>query len=239
MEVEAENFLFASTAEGGNGKRLEFEDLSKEDNAVDDGFLLQAVDAADIEVPFHHNPIHDAESLWWICVMTLFKKRVVLADGTKLDNTNFAEQMYTASEIFSSISANLKRMTFLLSDMVFVECMGTLHPFLSKIANTLYLIRRELLLMYKKVEKNSPGRLSSRYDYNGLINIAVLFKAGIKEARGMRLETFPQEWIDELHWNNSGFQGIKCTCTDQSETGCYSKTRRYVKPDMFQSRRCS
>ena len=227
MEVELEDYQFVATKEEEEMEGMEFEDLLNNDNR-----RSKNDDPATDSVAFHHNPIHDAESLWWICVMALFKMRVVLADGAKLDNTNFAEQMYTASQIFPTVSANLKRQNFLKTNRFFEDCMETLHPSLSKIAKILRLIRKKLLSIYRDAEKDLPERISSAYNYRNLNNIAALFKDGMDEAQGMELEDFPQEWFNELHWNESRVQGFKRRSTDQSDARRYSKTRRYVNHDM-------
>ena len=75
VEVELEDYQFVATKEEEEMEGMEFEDLLNNDN-----HRSKNDDPATDSVAFHHNPIHDAESLWWICVMALFKMRVVLAD---------------------------------------------------------------------------------------------------------------------------------------------------------------
>ena len=157
---------------------------------------------------FHHNPLHDFESLWWICVEKLFKHQVVLTiveENGEVKNVElvkkdqFMQQWKVASEIFSSAILNRKRLNFLKDDAVFYECTSTLSPELVGVLDILGQIRQQLVACYVVAEADYPNISQDAFEIRHLTFLSDLFSAAIKAAEGFALKDFPKEWIEEFY----------------------------------------
>lgn len=168
-------------------------------NVRDDGDLTKKV--------FYHNPLHDLESLWWICFGKLFCHQVVstvVEDGKVkevelVEKEQFMRQWQIYSEIFPSAISNRKRINFLKDDAVFRECISTLSPQLSGVLNVLSAVREELVDYYLMVEADYPNISEEVFKTMELTELSTLFASAIQFADGLTLKDFPEEWINEYN----------------------------------------
>ena len=178
---------------------------------------------------FHHNPIHDEESLWWICVEAVFRNQVSI-NGIVLDQTNFFEQWESVSKLFPHGPA---RGAFLF-DHHYVF-MRTLHPQLKGVGNVLSATRKFLVQTYEDAETALDGEMVPFF-YSGdqLLPLADLYAEGESMAKGMMLGQFPKEWFLEyvgqqhsLEDTRKGSISLKRKSDDPSERGS-KKVSRYA-----------
>ena len=98
------------------------------------------------EPPFRYNALHDLESLWWVAVYFLVKRRVV--DETQdppspEDMVALAPQCRLASQLFDE--KHPERLGTLTVDGILVDHARILHPSVHRIAILLDRLREGLL----------------------------------------------------------------------------------------------
>ena len=144
---------------------------------------------------FYHNPIHDAESLWWICVEKVLTKQILINGEPIVDEARFREQWRTATDIFPSVEEAKRREEFLHNEDVFNECMATLDPRMAGVVKALGEIRSQLLSMYETAEATAPVISCDGFDGKRLYALVDMFANLVSEAEGMMLEDFDEGWV--------------------------------------------
>ena len=144
---------------------------------------------------FYHNPIHDVESLWWICVEKVLTKQVLIDGEPIVDEARFKEQWRTAANIFPSDLGAKSRTTFLHSKYFFNECMATLEPRMAGVVKALGKIRSQLLAMFEMVEATAPVISCDGFNGKRLYTLVGMFGDLTSEAKGMTLQDFEESWI--------------------------------------------
>ena len=142
---------------------------------------------------FIHNPLHDVESLWWICVKRVFNYQVTLDDDNITGAALLARQRETASRIFPCIRTADKRAAFLCSKEVHDECMSALHPRLKAIGDILSRIREELVKLYTEAEADIQNIREYSCDQESLLVLTDLFDDGIDAAESLESNEFEGE----------------------------------------------
>lgn len=175
---------------------------------------------------FYHNPIHDAESLWWVCVEKVLTKQVLLDGETLVDRERFTAQWFVASTIFPSVNGSKRRESFLRTKATFYDCMGALHPKMTAIVALLDRIRRQLVLMYETTEAKAPLITGEGYSQEHLYTLVNLFLRLASAARGMMLADFPENWIsEEVAFNGTKRKSNKRKRTDEIVHGPFTRLR--------------
>jgi hypothetical protein len=147
---------------------------------------------------FFHNPLHDAESVWWGCVELLFKRRVESSSIPELQQQY--KEKYTglsavASDIFPDQPSLGTRNEFLVDLLRHDEIMSHLPPSLTNISNILSTIRDYLVNCYVGAEQADDGTIRAEvYEPEEMSKFADLLIDARPLARGMNLTTFPKEW---------------------------------------------
>ena len=147
---------------------------------------------------FYHNPIHDAESLWWVCVEKVLTKQILIDGEPIVDKARFKEQWLTAANIFPSVEEAGRRNAFLRNEDVFNECMATLDPRMAGIVKALGKIRTQLRLMYEKAEATSPVISCDGFNKKRLYVLVERFAELASAANGMTLQDFEEGWIKDV-----------------------------------------
>ena len=178
---------------------------------------------------FHHNPTHDEESLWWICIEAMFRNPVAI-NNVALDPTSFLEQW----ESVSKLSPHGPACGAFLLDHHYVF-MRTLHPQLKSVGNVLSAIRKFLVRTYEDAETALDGEIDPFF-YNGdqLLPLADIYAERESMAKGMMLGQFLKEWFLEYagqqHSREDTRKGsilLKWKSDDPSERGS-KKVSRYT-----------
>ena len=176
---------------------------------------------------FYHNPIHDAESLWWICVEKLLTKQVLIDGVPLVDEARFKLQWLTASHLFPGINEAYRRESFLHNKYVFDECMGILDPRMAGVVDALDAIRDQLISMYEATEAKAPFIIGDGYCSKALFKLVELFVNLASAAKGMGLREFDETWIKEATGYNGTYgTDVKRKRTDDSEIVHGPLTRR-------------
>ena len=142
---------------------------------------------------FIHNPLHDVESLWWICVKRVFNYQVTVDEDDATGAALLVRQRETASRIFPCIRTADKRAAFMCSKEVHDECMSALHPRLKAIGDILSRIREELVKLYTKAEADIQNIREYSCDQESLLVLTDLFDDGIDAAESFESEEFERE----------------------------------------------
>jgi hypothetical protein len=151
---------------------------------------------------FFHNPLHDAESVWWGCVELLFKRRIECSTMPELEQQykeKYRAMMNTASKIFPDNPADGARISFLTSDVIHDELMSTLPPALVEFGNFLTDYCDNLVAHYRQVEQTPDGSIrKEEYGLQRMSKFAKLIDIALPLTRGSKLRSFPREWYAEL-----------------------------------------
>lgn len=179
---------------------------------------------------FYHNPLHDIESLWWICVGKLFRHQVIttiieegeIKEVELVKKEDFRRQWQVASQIFPSAESNRKRVHFLKYDSVFRDCMSTLSPQLAGISDLLRQIREQLISCYTLAEASYPHISEDAFKIEKLTAFSRLFAKAFMEAKQFTLRDFPDEWIREY------FKSLE----DESPSNAEQRSTTSVKREL-------
>ena len=146
---------------------------------------------SDVAPPaFYHNPIHDVESLRWICVEKVFTKQVLVNGEPLVDEARFKDQWYAASNIFLSANEARLRERFLRTKAIFSKCTATLNPRRMGVVDAFNNTREELVSMYEATEAKAPRITSDGYADKTLFRLVRLFTNLETAARGMEITDF-------------------------------------------------
>jgi hypothetical protein len=145
---------------------------------------------------FFHNPLHDAESIWWGCVELLFTRRVECSSMPELQQQykeKYADLSAAASNIFPDGPSLGTRHEFLVDLLRHDEIMSHLPPSLTNISNILSMIRDYLVLCYVEAEQTDDGIIRAEvYELEEMSRFADFLVDARLLARGMKLTTFPK-----------------------------------------------
>lgn len=118
-------------------------------------------------IPFRYNPLHDLDSLWWIAVYFVFKSQVI--DTSKDD---VEAQPLPVSAVQRAYGERLfydqgQRYLITTVGSPFEKYLEVVHPVLRPLAETLYDMRVQLILAYRKAEENplSTDLVPGIHDY--------------------------------------------------------------------------
>ena len=215
VEVEKGQYIFLPQRGSAPGEDVPDVDVFEKACADDEGLSVSKMEINDINPrAFYHNPIHDAESLWWICVEKVLTKQVLIDDVPLVDETRFKLQWLTASHIFPSASEAYRRESFLRNKTVFNECMGVLNPRMAGVVGTLDAIREQLISMYEATEAKAPDITGEGYSQAHLYRLVYLFVDLASVAKGMELMDFDEKWIKGA----TGYNGTNNDCTKRKLT---------------------
>ena len=163
---------------------------------------------------FYHNPIHDAESLWWICVEKVLTKQILIDGEPIVDEERFKKQWRTAANIFPSVEEAKKRKAFLRNEDVFNACMATLEPRMAGVVKALGEFRIQLKSVYEMAEATAPVISCDGFAGERLYELVGICADLVSEAKGMVLQDFEEDWI----------KGV--TAYNATKTGRTSKRKR-------------
>lgn len=104
------------------------------------------------DVAFRYNPLHDLESVWWIAVYFLFKKKVAHDSGEdSAYKKRLTTQMVYANQLFYN---EAKRVRVMTTSTKFPAMLRCLHPAVQGLGRVLEDIRQELTHLYWMAEQN-------------------------------------------------------------------------------------
>ena len=118
--------------------------------------------------PFRYNGLHDLESLWWVAVYFIYKRRVVdeTQDGPQEgDTTNLVEQYKNYLRIFKYEDQRYWVMT---GPGLNGDYRLGLHPAVHPIVDILEGVRQDLVSVYTEKEDNLEGNDLHPYIHMGL-----------------------------------------------------------------------
>ena len=147
IEVAAQKFLFFPSDPGPSSTELD------EETEQDKG-------AAQTEVPFSHNHLHDLESLWWVAVWVVFYN--YFSEGRPPpDHPSFTlghakEHLKLAETLFPPALDNATRRDGFQTPKTFQNTCDGLPRNKKPIYDRLNLIRRLLLKHYRIIEAGYP-----------------------------------------------------------------------------------
>ncbi|KAI0085147.1 hypothetical protein BDY19DRAFT_1059765 [Irpex rosettiformis] len=102
---------------------------------------------ADTLSPFRYNPLHDLESLWWVLVYLLLRRKAVIEGDTVgrcKEQAEFYDQLFTGTAIYRQRAFQI--------ESIFQQGKTKLHPRLTPIADTLEWARDLLVIQYEEIE---------------------------------------------------------------------------------------
>ena len=102
--------------------------------------------------PFHYNPLHDLESLWWIAAFFLFKRDVVLDEEEACQPAELARRQAQARDAENLFK--ISRSTLLSKYAVFPAILSSLHPSVQPIGRRLEELRKDLMETYRSAEED-------------------------------------------------------------------------------------
>ncbi|KAI0922904.1 hypothetical protein AcV5_009769 [Taiwanofungus camphoratus] len=154
VEIDSQKYLFKSRPVNNSSSGNNDDDTSDiESTALDerpDGLPLRKQDTSNrMNIRFRYNPLHDLESVWWVAVYFLFKKRVVRDSEDPAYNKQLKTQMVYASKLFYG----KERLAVLGHVEAFSDMLGCLDPAVQKLAQVLENIRQELTDRYYQAER--------------------------------------------------------------------------------------
>jgi hypothetical protein len=193
VEVAMEHYIFRPT----QGDIPEVPDIDEVLAKVDmEIFFPVPYKTNEPQQHFFHNPIHDAESVWWGCIELLFKRRVDCSSLPELQQQYM--EMYAGlknarSRIFPDEPSLGSRQAFLRDSYCHKEIMSRLPPALRDIGANLSAIRHLLASYYTNAESKSTIR-SEAYALQEMSRFASLILDTRPYASGMKLTAFPKEW---------------------------------------------
>jgi hypothetical protein len=162
---------------------------------------------------FTHVPIHDVESLWWIAILWIFCNKFFKIESPIAEDWDFKNQLEIECGIFPChhVSRSLERHVFFKEDYEYKKAMRTLHFGLKEILSGLYMIRKRLHRLYKRLERDligkNPKLNEEAYRRESLARVKSLFDVCARVSEGMKMERL-------VHGRNEGVQDWK---TDNAE----------------------
>lgn len=127
-----------------------------------EGSLLppQAGPAAPAAVPFRYSPLHDLESLWWVALYFLLKRRCVPNDDLPIPSPFerrwvLEDQVKCAEEVF--YGAETRGLIMQNADYFCGKVVPLVHPAMQGVGRNLDYSRGLLVQSYEDVEKNSAS----------------------------------------------------------------------------------
>ncbi|KAI0922893.1 hypothetical protein AcV5_009760 [Taiwanofungus camphoratus] len=153
VEIDSQKYLFKSRPVNNSSSENNDDISDIESTALDerpDRLPLRKQDASNrMNIRFRYNPLHDLESVWWVAVYFLFKKRVVRDSEDPAYNKQLKTQMVYASKLFYG----KERLAVLGHVEAFSDMLGCLDLAVQKLAQVLENIRQELTDRYYQAER--------------------------------------------------------------------------------------
>jgi hypothetical protein len=200
VEVAMETHLFRNTARGTEEEADVDETLAREDTEEDSSPVLH--EPGGHEQHFFHNPLHDAESVWWGCIELLFKRRVEYSSLPELQQQymeKYAGLQNASSSIFPDEPSLGSRQVFLSDRLRYREIMSHLPPSLKRIGDYFSKIRDHLVFCYAEAEQTDDGTICAEvYRIQVMFKFASLLMDTRPLARGKKLAAFPKEWNTQV-----------------------------------------
>ncbi|KAI0943406.1 hypothetical protein AcW1_002575 [Taiwanofungus camphoratus] len=152
VEIDSQKYLFQSQPDEDSSSGSDDDSGTSQVSENQSSSSALSTDSSKGEdIRFRYNPLHDLESVWWVAVYFLIKKKVVRDSG---EDPAYKEDLATQMAYASQLFYGKERLAALGHDKVFSKMLYCLHhPIVRKFGQVLEKIRQKLTRRYRKAER--------------------------------------------------------------------------------------